>query len=184
MGLTQMHFETAQRCFADDPPSPEGERLAQYWLSLWQGDELPRRADFRPREVVDLLPNISILDVVPDKSVYCRLMGSFIVEGAGRDFTGCDWIAVTKPEERPERLKRFSDVARGAIGRGIRCARRASGEEQLCEEIMLPFRDVGANGARQVLTYIGWRPSVYDPTITGLANTGGLLREFRLTPAR
>jgi hypothetical protein len=181
LGLSGLRFETAQRCFADDPASPDGERLAQYWLSCWRGDELPLRADFRPRDVADLLPNISLLDVVPDKSVYCRLMGSFIVEGAGRDFTGCDWIAVTKPEERQERLKRFSDVARGAIGRGIRCARRKSGEMQTCEEIMLPFGDVGADGSRQVLTYIGWRPSVYDPTITGMANTGGLLHDFRLT---
>jgi hypothetical protein len=111
-------------------------------------------------------------------------MGSFVVEGAGRDITGCDWLALTRPEERPERLKRFSDVARGAIGRGVRTASRASGETQFCEEILLPFRDVGAHGSRQVLTYIGWRPSLYDPTITGIANTGGLLREFRLTPLR
>lgn len=180
--MSQLRFETAQRCFVDDRPSAQGERLARYWLSLWRGDVLPLRADFRPREVVDLLPNISIFDVVPDKSVHCRLVGSFIVEGAGRDITGCDWLALTKPEERPQRLKRFSDVARGAIGRGLRCATRASGEPQNCEEIMLPFRDVGADGSLQVLTYIGWRPSLYDPTITGIVNTGGLLREFRLTP--
>jgi hypothetical protein len=179
--LTASRFEIAQRCFLDHPPSPEGERLAQYWLSLWRGDELPLRADFQPRRVADLLPNIVIFDVVPEKSVHCRLAGSFIVEGAGRDITGCDWLALTKPEERSERLKRFSDVARGAIGRGIRQVRRASGNEQSCEEIMLPFRDLGANGSRQVLSYIGWQPTVFDPTIRTIANTGGLLREFRLT---
>jgi hypothetical protein len=180
--LTGSHFEAAQRCFSDNPPSPDVERLAQYWLSLWRGDELPLRADFQPRKVPDLLPSIMIFDVVPEKSVYCRLAGSFIVEGAGRDITGCDWLALTKPEERSERLKRFSVVALGAIGRGIRYARRVSGNDQTCEEIMLPFADVGLNGSRQVLSYIGWQPSVFDPTIRGISNSGGLLREFRLTP--
>jgi PAS domain len=172
----------AARCFEECPPGPGGQRLARYWLSLWRGDALPMRADFRPKEIIDLLPSICLFDVVPGESVYCRLAGTFIVQGAGQDLTGRDWLAMTHPDERATRLARFSDIARGAIGRGLRMAKRVSGEPQACEEIMLPFADVAADGARQVLTYIAWRPEVYDPTRTGVAHTGGLLSDFRLTP--
>ncbi len=174
-------FDTACRCFDDDPAGKDGDRFARYWLSLWQGDRLPMRANFKPKAIAGLLPSICIFEVVPGKSVFCRLAGSHIVEGAGRDITGLDWLALTPPEDRAERLSRFSAVADGAIGRGMRTARRLSGEYQLAEEIMLPFGDAGGGGARQILTFIGWRPSVYDPAVTGITNTGGLLREFRLT---
>jgi hypothetical protein len=181
MGLS-FDFAAATRCFEGKPASNDGNRLARYWLSLWRGDSLPMRADFRPKDITELLPAISIFDVVPGVSVRCRLVGSLIVQGAGRDIMGLDWLALTPPEDRDVRLSRFSQVSRGAIGRGVRSAKRASGEDQLVEEIMLPFGDVGESGVRQVLTFIGWQPSLYDPTITGVANTGGLLLEFQLTP--
>lgn len=172
----------AERCFDEHPAAPEGERLARYWLSLWRGDQLPMRAAFEPRKVGDLLRSLAIFDVVPGESVRCRLAGTFIVEGAGQDITGADWLAMTRPADRPVRLSRFSDVANGAIGRGMRPARRSSGELQLCEEIMLPFAEVAPDGTRQVLTHVAWRPTLYDPTITGVGNTGGLLVGFQLTP--
>jgi hypothetical protein len=181
VGLSAFDFTAAQRCFDENRAGKDGDRLARYWLSLWRGGRLPMRADFKPRQIVDLLPAVSIFDVVPNVSVRCRLAGSRIVEGAGQDITGKDWLALTPPENRAARLSRFSEVARGAIGRGLRSARRASGEAQLAEEIMLPFGDVADIGARQVLAYIGWRPTLYDPTITGVTSTGGLLLEFRLT---
>lgn len=177
-------FAAAQRCFDESRAGRDGDRLARYWLSLWRGDRLPLRADFKPKEVADLLPFISIFDVAPDVSVRCRLVGSLIVQGAGKDITGMDWIALTSPENRTERLSRFSHVARGGIGRGIRSAKRVSGDDLRVEEIMLPFGDLGSGGMRQVLTYIDWRPSLYDPAITGVASTGGLLLEFRLTQLR
>jgi len=177
-------FSAAQRCFDETPAGKEGDRLARYWLSLWRAGQLPMRADFKPKAITEILPSLSIFEVVLGVSVYCRLAGSHIVQGAGRDITGLDWLALTPPENRAVRLSRFSDVAHGAVGRGMRSARRVSGDMQLAEEIMLPFGDVGSSGARQVLTYIGWRPSVYDPAITGVTNTGGLLQEFRLTPLR
>lgn len=177
-------FAAARRCFDENPASKDGERCARYWLSLWRDDRLPTRNDFKPKAIASLLPSVCIFEVTPGASVHCRLAGSHIVEGAGRDITGMDWLALTPEENRNERLSRFSEVARGAIGRGVRSARRISGDMQLAEEIMLPFGDVGAAGVRQALTYIGWRPTVYDPAITGVSNTGGLLQEFRLTALR
>jgi hypothetical protein len=172
----------AQRCFDAEPPGPNGLRVANYWLSLWRGDALPLRADFRPRDIADQLPSIGIFDVIPDKSVRCRLFGSHLTKGIGRDLTGEDWLAMTPEPLRATRLERYSIIARGAIGRGLRAGARESGEEQFSEEMMLPFAEVAPDGTRQVLIHIAWRQSAYDPTLTTMEHSGKLSVEFRLTP--
>lgn len=181
MGLTGLCRAAAQRCFDSEPPGPNGLRVANYWLSLWRGNDLPLRADFKPRDVADQLPSIGIFDVIPDKSVRCRLFGSMLTQGIGRDLTGEDWLALTPEPQRATRLERFSAVACGAIGRGIRLTNRESGERQFSEEMLLPFGDVAEDGTRQVLVHIAWRQSAYDPTLTTLASAGNLAIEFRLT---
>jgi hypothetical protein len=160
----------------------EAESVVRHWLSLWRGDALPSRADFSPRQIIDQLPRIAIFEIVPDLSIRCRLAGSDIVQGAGLDITGKDILAFTPPAERATRLTRFSTVARGAIGRGLRAGFRDSGEAQFAEEIMLPFGDVGADDTRQVLVHISWRQTAYNPTRTGIENNSGLSHEVRLTP--
>ncbi len=182
--MSGFDFAAAERCFAERPACEEVDRLARFWLSLWRGERLPMRADFQPNAVGDLLPAICIFDVVPSKSVRCRLVGSRLVEAAGVDATGRDWIEMTAPSDRRERMRRFSEVARGAIGRGLRLGRRQSGDLQYAEEIMLPFGDVSPDGTRQVLTFIAWTPELYNPTITGIERNNGLLLRFALTPLR
>jgi hypothetical protein len=179
--LTVFDKSIAERCFDENRLSREGDDVARYWLSLWRDDQLPRRADFEPKKITPHLRALGIYDVVPDASVRCRLMGSGLAEGLGQDITGQDWLAFTKPEDRPLRLERWSTVARGAIGRGLRPAHRQSGEYQICEEILLPFDDVAQDGSRQVLYHLSWRQSSYDPTRTGVAHVNGLSVEFHLT---
>ena len=176
--------DLAMRCFAENPPGSDSRSVADYWLSLWKGDELPLRADFKPRNISDQLPVISIFEVIPDKSIHCRLHGSVLAQGFGEDITGKDWLALTPSAERSTRLQRWSDVARGAIGRGLRVGRRESGEPQYSEEMMLPFGEVGADGARQVLYHLSWRQTNYDPTVLNRSARNGLSVEFRLTDLR
>ena len=181
--MTEFSRAAALRCFEEDPVGKEADSVVRYWLSLWRGDALPRRADFSPRKIVDQLPRIAIFEIVPDQSIRCRLAGTHIVEGAGQDITGKDILALTPPADRAMRLARFSTVARGAIGRGLRAGFRDSGEAQYAEEIMLPFGEVSANGARQVLVHIAWRQTPYNPTRTGIENSG-LSQEVRITPLK
>lgn len=173
--------QIAVRCFEENPPSDLGRLVAGYWLSLWKGDALPMRADFKPKNIVKELPAVALFDVLPDESVRCRLLGSNLVQGLGKDITGQDWLALTKPEDRPLRLLRWSVVARGAIGRGLRAGMRESGALQYSEELMLPFGDVGADGSRQVLFHLSWRQTTYDPTRGGVAAVNSLSQDFRLT---
>lgn len=176
--------QIAVRCFEEIPPGIDGKPVTDYWLSLWRGDALPLRADFKPKSVVKALRAIAIFDVVPDKSVRCRLMGSGLTEGLGRDATGQDWLALTKPEHRPARLQRWSDVARGAIGRGLRVGYRESGAKQFSEELMLPFAAPEDGDVHQVLYHISWKQTVYDPTRGGVEAVNMLADEFRLTDLR
>ena len=106
--------------------------------------------------------------------------------GASRRFAAFasdeDWLALTPEEARPIRLERYSSVAKGAIGRGLRAGIRESGEEHFSEELMLPFGDVGADGAHQVLLHVAWRQTPYNPTVTGVEHAVRLAIEFQLTP--
>lgn len=180
--MTVLSKAIAQQCFDAEPLGQHGQRVANYWLSLWRGDALPLRADFKPRDVADQLPCICIFDVIPGESVRCRLFGSILAQGIGRDITGEDWLAMTPEPMRAARLERFSTVARGAIGRGLRASIRESGEQQFSEELMLPFGDVADDGTRQILVHVAWRPTTYDPTVTTLELSGGLSLAFRVTP--
>jgi len=172
--------QIAIRCFEENAPSIDAEPVVGYWLSLWRGDALPLRADFKPKAVVKALPAIAMFDVVPDRSVHCRLMGSGLTQGLGQDPKGKDWIALTRQEDRAPRLQRWSDVARGAIGRGLRTGYRASGAKQLSEELMLPFAPAETSDTHQVLYHISWKQTVYDPTRGGVDAVNSLAEEFRL----
>jgi len=176
--------QIAVRCFEENPPSIDAKPLVEYWLSLWQGDALPARTDFKPKAVVKALPAIALFDVVPDNSVHCRLMGSSLTQGLGQDPKGKDWMELTRPEDRPERLQRWSEAARGAIGRGLRTGYRASGEKQFSEELLLPFAAPDDGTACQVLYHISWKQTTYNPTRGGVDAVNSLAEEFRLTNLR
>ncbi len=180
--MTAFDRDVAVRCFDENHLSKEGDEVARYWLSLWRGDQLPRRADFEPKKIAPHLRAVALFEVIPGKSVRCRLQGSGLAEALGQDITGRDWLELTKPEDRPVRLERFSGIARGAIGRGLRTGYRESGESQVSEEVMLPFGDIAPDDSRQVLIHISWRPSAYNPLRTGVSSVGGLSIEFRLFP--
>jgi len=182
--LMRFDKQIAIRCFEENEPSIDARPLVEYWLSLWRGYALPARTEFSPKAVVKALPAIAIFDVVPDKSVHCRLMGSGLTQGLGQDPKGQDWIALTRPDDRAPRLKRWSDVARGGIGRGLRPGYRASGAKHYSEELLLPFAPAEGSDARQVLYHISWKQTVYDPTRGGVDAVNSLAEEFRLFDLR
>ncbi|MGN6516368.1 MAG: PAS domain-containing protein [Rhizomicrobium sp.] len=176
--------QVAVRCFEESPPSIDGKPVVDYWLSLWRDEALPSRADFSPKAIIKALHAVAIFDVIPGQSVHCRLMGSGLAEGLGRDPKGEDWIALTRPEDRVPRLQRWSDVARGAIGRGLRTGYRESGAKQYSEELLLPFAASGDGDVHQVLYHISWKQAVYDPTRGGVDAVNSLAEEFRLFDLR
>lgn len=65
------------------------QQMYSYWRSKFEGDRLPRRSAIDPAEIKRFLPQLTIVEVVPDERRYVyRLVGTMEVEIRGRDPTG------------------------------------------------------------------------------------------------
>jgi hypothetical protein len=65
------------------------KRMYGYWRSKCDGDRMPTRSAIDPVEIPRFLPNITIVEVVPDARRYVyRLVGTKEVDIRGRDPTG------------------------------------------------------------------------------------------------
>lgn len=64
--------------------------LFDYWQSKLRNRRLPDRTDIDPIEIPKLLPNIVLLDVLPDRPdcFRYRLVGTHVVREFGREMTG------------------------------------------------------------------------------------------------
>lgn len=65
------------------------KRAHSYWQSKCHRCHMPSRADIDPMDIPDLLPHVTLVDVVADarRFVY-RLVGTAEVDARGRDPTG------------------------------------------------------------------------------------------------
>ncbi|MBL8705340.1 MAG: PAS domain-containing protein [Rhodospirillales bacterium] len=70
------------------PATPEIQALAAYWESKRQGRMAPRRADIDPGDIRSHMPNLLLLDVLPDGDYRYRLVGTALAAGPGRNATG------------------------------------------------------------------------------------------------
>jgi len=164
--MTGMRRDLAMNAFAKLPLSPTNIKLAQYWLSLWDGDQLPHRAQLSPARMKDLLPGIGIFEVRAGESSRCRLAGTAIQRALGREIAGTDWRAYTPHHQHAERLERNSIIASGAVGIGTRRNNTADGISST-QELQLPFADRTEDGARLILFHLDWRP---ESTLSGITS--------------
>jgi hypothetical protein len=127
--------------------------FVQHWLSLWQGDELPARTQLNPSKMKRFLTKMMILDVVPDQGVTIRLAGTGLTAVLEMELAGKDWIALAPEHYREERLRIFSDIARGAFGVGHRRVDLLHDETMTCEEVILPLAS-SATGTIPVIIHV------------------------------
>jgi hypothetical protein len=171
--------ETARAAFARLTLSAKNRALASYWLSLWEGDSLPRRAAFQPGRVPSLVGGICLFEVTPHEGVFCRTAGSAIRSALGFNIAGTDWLAQTDPYQRASRLRGFTDVALGLAGATRRRVTDPTGRPLTVDGLMLPFRDVETDGVRYVLTHDDWRPTQPASHFAQLVNASRVAAEFR-----
>jgi hypothetical protein len=156
--------------------SPRCKQIAEYWLSIWDGDLLPQRGRVEIARIKSLLPGVILFDVVPNKSVKVRLAGTEFWSILKLQLTGGDWLAMTPLKDRAERLRIFSAVARGAIGFnqwGFEIEQRGMA---VGEKLLLPLRGNAEDTAIPVLGFVDWMRS---PEYCG----GGLSLERIARPA-
>ncbi len=170
---------TAQAAFARLSLSAKNRALANYWLSLWEGDGLPRRKAFLPGKVSAVVGGICMFEVRPHESVFCRTAGIAIRSALGFNIANTDWLALTDPYQRASRLRGFTDVALGQAGQTRRRVSDPSGRQLAIDGLMLPFRDVEQGGLRHVLTHDDWRPSEPAGHFAQLVDADHVASEFR-----
>lgn len=83
------------------PRSERTRRFAEYWSSLPKDGLVPRRSDFDPTAVPDLLPRMIMHEMVDRKRLHLRLVGTALVERYGMDITGRDYLEFVPGERRP-----------------------------------------------------------------------------------
>ncbi len=155
--------DLAIRAFEELGLTGRNHTLALYWLSLWNDDRLPTRAQLEPGRMRDLLPGIGIFQIRPGISAHCRLAGTAITRALGRDLTGRNWQEYTPQADWKLRLDRNSTIAMGSIGIGIRHGSDAQGRPERIVELQLPFADMAEDGTRQILFHLDWRAPEFTP---------------------
>lgn len=138
--------------------TPHCQQVADYWLSLWQDDELCLRENFQPAKLGVLLRNIALLDVVPDTSVRVRLAGTGLNTMLDMELTGADWLALATDARKADRLRLISAIARGAIAIGTRTVELICEQRHTFPELLLPFRQPSNDKPVQVLYFADWFP--------------------------
>jgi hypothetical protein len=154
--------------------------LADHWLSLWDGDSLPPRANFNPAKMKAFLSNLIMFNVVPDVSVVVRLAGTGFRHFLGAELTGKDWIASSPETHRATRLKLFSAIARGAILIAHRSIAMTVGDDYRSEEILLPFAPE-PSGTVPIIVHINFKPEQFMK-IKSIDQVAGDPLDYKLVP--
>jgi hypothetical protein len=178
------HFDrgAAFKIVSDLELAADNSKLVHHWLSLWSDNELPARDALKPADVKSLLANLIMFDVVAGESVIVRLAGTNFGFTLGMDLTGKDWIELAPAAHRAGRLRIFSDIVTGAIGRGVRSIEMKAGDARSCEEILLPFRGDVKEGPQLVLCHVDWNPGHDHPKIASREQAWGPALAFETIP--
>ena len=92
--------------------SPLIRQLYDYWHGKCCGRSMPARADIDPLDIPVLLPYLILVDVLPpDGRLKVRLMGTWIVNMFGHDYTGRFLDEVDLGEARDEILREYAEAA-------------------------------------------------------------------------
>lgn len=136
------------------------QQIADLWLALWDGCHLPNADVFRPARLGPLGAFALFQHVRPDESIKIRHCGTQLARWVGEDLTDSDWIARALPRFRPERMRRSSAVARGAI---MRATRQIMDEERphAVETICLPLSPE-PDGSVTVVQFVAPPPGNHD----------------------
>ncbi|MDP7548835.1 MAG: PAS domain-containing protein [Alphaproteobacteria bacterium] len=106
----------------DDLTTRECRDFAQAWQD-WRGTELiPRRFEVRIEEIVELLPLMTVMEVISPEAATFRLAGTALSEGLGFELTGHNYFDMAPPDTRALRVARTWQVATQPCGSLFLCS--------------------------------------------------------------
>lgn len=123
--------------------SPPARDFFAYWDGLPKHDFVPRRDDFDPVAIKQLLADIAILQYRfedPPALVF-RLAGTSHVQRWGRELTGLNYLEFVPPERRPLAWARQRLIVEHPCGtHSFRIETYESGRQVRMESLALPLR--------------------------------------------
>jgi hypothetical protein len=158
--------------------SATNRAFAGYWLSLWQGDDLPRVERFDPGLLRDLVPNLIVFDAVPGKHVMVRKAGRETCAIVGEELDGIDWVMTARVRNRRLRMRNFDTLMDGAILFTRRRLTMLSGPPAFNQELVLPFAG-DPHGVHPIVAHTDWKID-RDRRLNGIAEIEPLAHDHRL----
>ena len=126
-------------------------RAYEYWIEKADGDPLPDRKNFVPSEIKNLLPYLSVLDIVGERPRYrFRLVGTRVVYAIGSDPTNRFLDEAFDAEDTVLMEKLFAEVVGKKQARYAASAFRSGDIGMSTERLLLPFT-VGGTQVQQIL---------------------------------
>ena len=117
-------------------------RLLAYWCSKSGPDRLPSRRDIDPSEIPDLLPHLLMIEVGESGSFRCRLSGSAVAAGYGRELAGKSFVEAFAADAAARAALNCRRVA--ALGRPLivhNTYAEAKGKGLAASCLLLPLAD-------------------------------------------
>jgi len=177
------NYTAAKRAIDSFDLSPINRQVASYWLSLWNEDRPPRRADFDLEWLADAAAGIAVFAVIPARGVTCRFAGAAYKFRFGFDIQGKDWIALARTEERAARLERYTAIVLGAVGTSRQCDPNREGETRQFADVVLPFSNLEEDGTRFYLLHSDWRPLPQELRLRRpFSAAPAIVEDFRCVP--
>ncbi|HXC57631.1 MAG TPA: PAS domain-containing protein [Rhizomicrobium sp.] len=159
--------------------------LAVYWLSLWDGNRPPRRGDFNPARVRDLLPAIALTEVRSNDDPVCRLSGRYIDMALGAPMRGVNMLTLAGgAEQRTLRRARLCALVDGGVALAKTHYRTEAHVTAVAETIQLPFHGMLEDGSRQILMHTNWRPAPADYRVRTRRPNAGFPDAYCALPLR
>ena len=111
-----------------------------YWQSLPRNGLVPESKDFLPEDIPELLPFITIYELVSEDFIRFRLAGTMIANRYGRDRTGQNYLDEVTPKRRKKASEAFWAVYNQPCGmRVIIDMKKKSGLALEVESLGLPM---------------------------------------------
>lgn len=125
-----------------DDASDISRAFARYWLSLDKDGLIPRRQDFAPEQIQNLLPNMIIHEIVSPTELKMKLVGTAIVEAFGQEMTGRNYLDFVEEERRASASQAIRLVCEQPCGMLVRVkVLSKTGMALTRETVAFPMRD-------------------------------------------
>ncbi len=124
--------------------SPEVQRFIAHWRSLHKVGLVPTLQEFLTHALPDLQPYVIILDVVSDSNLHVRLLGTGLVQFAGRELTKTNALDIYAPHLRKRAVQNCTTIITHPCGQVTeRLMNTAGGITVATTGIALPLRSKG-----------------------------------------